>query len=75
MLFALAPDDKFQKLRQRIDNGYTDAMQATRNLIGIIVAGVFKLPASVQLRHDDFGGGNAFFGVHPSWNTAAVILN
>ena len=49
-------------------------MKPARNLIGIVVRGVFKLTASVQLGHDNLGGGHAFFLVHAHRNAAAIVL-
>jgi hypothetical protein len=42
---------------ERIDDRNADAVQTAGNLIGILV----ELTARVQLGHDDFRGGYAFF--------------
>ena len=75
MLLPIAPDRQVEPDRQRVDNGHANAVQAARHLIGIVVGRVFKLPACVQLRHDDFGGRHAFFGVNIGWDAAPIILN
>ena len=69
MLLAVAPDAQFQPDRQRVDDGDADAMQAARNLVGILV----EFSAGVQLRHDDLGRRNAFFVVDAGGDAAAVV--
>jgi hypothetical protein len=45
------------------------------NLVGIVVAGVLELAAGVQLGHDHFGGGDAFFAMNAGRNAAAIVLD
>ncbi len=71
VFFAISPNAQFQPFGQRIHNGYTNAVQAAGNLVGIAV----KFTASVQLRHDHFSGRNAFFFVDTHRNTTAIIAN
>ena len=60
----IAPYDQLQPFAQRVDHRDADAMQAARDLVGVAAfVGVVEFAAGVQLRHDDFGGRNAFFGV------------
>ena len=55
--------------RQGVDHGYTHTMQAARYFIRIAV----KLPASVQLSHNDFCRGATFCGMLADRNAAAII--
>ena len=66
---ALAADLEFQPNRQGVDHRNANAMQATRNLVGVLV----ELSAGMQLRHDDFGSGDAFGGVDIGRNAAAIV--
>ena len=66
---ALAPDAELQLLRQRIDHGDADAVQAAGDLVGILV----ELTAGVQLGHDDLGRRNAFALVDAGRDAAAVV--
>src|SRR5471032_1787323 len=50
--FAVAADGQLEQFRQRVDARYAHAVQAARDLVGVLV----ELAAGVQLRHDDFGG-------------------
>ena len=50
MLFAVATNGQLQPLRQRIDTGNTNTMQATRYLIAVLV----ELTAGMQDTHHDF---------------------
>ncbi len=52
MLLALAPDAALERRRQRIDDRHADAVQAARNLVGVLV----ELAAGVQLGEHDLGG-------------------
>ena len=56
---------------QRVDHRHADAVQAARNLVGILV----ELPAGVELGHDHLGGGDAFFGVDVGRDAAAVVFD
>ena len=51
VLFALAPDARAQPRRQRVDDRHADAVQAARDLVGILV----ELAAGVQLGEHDLG--------------------
>jgi hypothetical protein len=51
VFLAVAPDDEAQPFRKGIDAGHTDAVQATGNLVRILV----ELAAGVQHAHDDLG--------------------
>ena len=75
MLFAVAPDGEVEPFRQRVDDRDADAVEAARNLIGIVVAGVLELTAGVELGHDDLGRRNAFFGMDSGRNAAAIVLD
>jgi len=75
VLLAVAPDRQFQPFRQRVHHGHADAVQAARNLVGVIFRSVFELSARVELGHDHFGGGNAFAGMDASGNAASVVFH
>src|SRR3546814_7663808 len=75
VVFAIAPDGQFEPFAERVDHRYAHAVEATRNLVGIVVRGVLELAACMQLGHDDLGGRDAFFLVHVNRNAAAVILD
>ena len=62
-IFSLQPD------RQRIDDGHADAMQAARDLVGILV----ELAAGMELGHHHFGRRNALGRVHVGGNAAAIV--
>ena len=51
VLFAVPPDAQLQLGRQRIDDGHADAVQAARDLVGVLV----EFSAGMQLGHDDLG--------------------
>src|SRR5574343_514201 len=51
VLLAVPADGQAQELRQRIDAGNADAVQAARHLVGVLV----ELAAGVQLSQRDFG--------------------
>ena len=65
---ALTANSQLQRRGQRINNRHTDTMQATGNLIGIIV----KLPASMEHRHDHFSGRHTLL-VLLSGDTATIV--
>ena len=69
VLLAVAPDAQLQPGRQRVDDGDADAVQAARHLVGVLV----EFSARMQLGHDDFGGGHAFFRVDVGGDAAAVV--
>ena len=49
---AVAPDLEIERLRQRVDDGHADAVQAARDLVAVVV----ELAAGVKHRQHDFGG-------------------
>ncbi len=51
MLLAIAPDARLEPRGKRVDDRHADAMQAARDLVGVLV----ELAAGVQLREDDLG--------------------
>ncbi len=65
---AVAADFQLQPGRQRVDHGNTDAVQAARNLVGVLV----ELSAGMKLRHDDLGGRDALV-VHVGRNAAPIV--
>ena len=71
MLLAVAPDRELEPARQRIDDRDADAVQAAGDLVGVLV----EFPAGMQLRHDDFGGGDALALVDVGRNAAAVVAH
>ena len=71
MFLAVAPDPQLQFARQRVDDGNADAVQAAGDLVGVLV----EFSAGMQLRHDDFGGGNAFALVDVDGNAAAIVAH
>ena len=75
MLFAVAPDGELEPFAERIDDADADAVEAARDLVGVVVAGVLELTPGVELGHDDFGSRYAFFGMNPGWNAPAVVLD
>ena len=71
VLFAVAPDGQLQPRGERVHHGDAHAVQAARNLVGILV----EFAARMQLGHDDLGGGNAFLLVNLSRDAAAIVLD
>ena len=69
MLFAVAPDAQLEQRGQRIDDRDADAVQAARNLVGVLV----EFSAGMQLGHDDLGRRNAFALVDVGRDAAAVV--
>src|SRR5690606_22883486 len=65
---AVTVNDQAQVGGQGVDHGYTHAVQATGDLVAVVV----ELSAGVQHRHDHFRCRNAFF-MHVGRNTAAVV--
>ena len=66
---ALALDLELQLDRKRVDDRNADPVQTAGDLVGILV----ELAARMELRHDDFGGRNAFAGVDIRRDAAAVV--
>ena len=75
VLLAVAPDLELEHGRQRVDHRHADAVQAARDLVGVVVLALAELAAGVQLGHDHLGGGNAFLGVHAGGDAAAVVAH
>ncbi len=71
VLLAVAPDAQIQPLRQRIDHGDADAVEAAGHLVGILV----ELTAGMELGHDDLGRRHAFFLVDVDGDAAAVVAH
>jgi hypothetical protein len=71
MLLAVAPDGEIELGGKRVDDGDADAMQAARHLVGVLV----ELSPGMELRHDDFGGRDAFAFVDLGRNAAPIVLD
>ncbi len=61
--------------RQRIDDADSDAVEAARDFVGIVVGGVLELPAGMELGHDDLGRRHAFALVDAGRDAAAIVLD
>jgi hypothetical protein len=66
---AILVDGQPEVVGKCVDDGYTDAMEAARNLVRAVV----ELAAGVQDGHDDFRCGAPFLGMDVGRNAAAVI--
>ena len=75
VLLAVAPDLELQHGRERVDDGHADAVQAARDLVGVVVLAVAELAAGVQLGHHHLGGGDALLGVDVGRDAAAVVAH
>jgi hypothetical protein len=71
VLLAVLPDLEFQRLRKRVDDRDADAVQAARDLVGVLI----ELPAGVQLGHDHLGRRNAFLPVNADRNPPTVVAH
>ena len=69
MLLAAAPDAQVEPVGQRVDDRDADAVQAARDLVGILV----EFSAGMQLGHDDLGRRDAFLVVDVGRDAAAVV--
>ncbi|GJE72869.1 hypothetical protein CHKEEEPN_4430 [Methylorubrum podarium] len=69
VFLAAAPDPQLQAHRQRVDDRDADAVQATRDLVGVLV----ELTAGMELGHDDLGGRDPLLLVDVGGNAAAVV--
>ena len=69
--FAVAPDGELEPGRQRVDHRDADAVQAARDLVGVLV----ELPARMELGHDDFGRRDALALVDIGRDAAAVVAH
>src|SRR5688572_28954974 len=70
-LGAVAPDTDVEPLRQRVDDGDTDAVQTTGDRVALAV----ELAAGVQDRHDDLDGRTLLDRVHVDRDATAVVLD
>jgi len=76
-LVALAPDIavamnlELEPLGEEVHDGDADAVQTAGNFVRVVV----EFSAGVQLGHDHFGGGTAFFFVNVDGNAATVVLD
>ncbi len=68
---ALAQDLDLEPLGERVDDRDADAVQAARDLVGVVV----ELSARVQVRHDDLERLALVLLVHPDRDAAAVVLD
>src|SRR6266478_124359 len=66
---AVPRNFQLQPIRERVDHGDADAVQAAGNLVGFAV----ELSARAQHSEDDFRGGALFRGVHVDGDAAAVV--
>src|ERR1700685_4741984 len=71
MRLAVAPDGELEPSRQRVDHRDADAVQAAGNLVRVLV----EFSASVQLGHDDLGGGDAFALMDVDRDAAAIVAH
>ena len=75
MFFAVAPDGEVEPFRERVDDADADAVEAARDLVGILVIGVVELTPGVELGHDDLGRRDAFAFVDSGRDAAAIVLD
>ena len=68
---AVAPNLDVEALRQRVDHRDADAVEAARDLVGVVV----ELPARVEVRHDDLERLALVLVVHPDRDAAPVVLD
>ena len=66
---AVARDGERQRAGKRIHDGNADAVQAARDLVGVVV----EFSAGVQHGHDDLGCRAVFFRVDVGRDAAAVV--
>ncbi len=71
MLLAGPPDAELQPVAQRVDDRDADPVQATRNLVAVLV----ELPAGMKLGHDDLGCRDALLGMDIGRNPAPVVAD
>ena len=65
----VAPDGHLQPVAQRVHAAHADAVQAARDLVGVLV----ELAAGVEHRHHDLDGRLALGRVHRDRDAAAVV--
>ena len=68
---AVARDSERQRARERVHDRNADAVQAARDLVGVVV----EFSASVQHGHDDLGCRTPFFAVDIGRNAPAIVLD
>ena len=69
MHLAATMNRQHQMFGQRVDDRHADAVQAARDLVGIVV----ELAAGMQHRHDDLGRGASLFRVQIDRDSATVV--
>ena len=69
VLVAVAPDAQVQPVGQAVDHRDADAVQAARDLVGVLV----ELPAGVQDGHDHLGRRDALALVDVDRDAAAIV--
>ena len=69
ILLTAAPDAHFHPFGQRVHHRRTHAMQAARNLVGILV----ELAARMQPRQHYFGSADTFLSMDIHGDAAAII--
>ena len=69
VLLATAPDGRVELLRQRVDNGYTYAMETAGEFVVI----GRKFTARVQAGHDQLNATDLFLGMDINWHPAAIV--
>ena len=69
VFLAVTENAQLEPARQGVDHRDADAVQAARDLVGILV----EFPARMELGHDDLGGRDALPGVDVDGNAATVI--
>ena len=75
VLLAVAPDLELEHGGERVDHRHADAVQAARDLVGVVVLALAELAAGVQLRHHHLGGRDALLGVDAGGDAAAVVAH
>ena len=68
---AVALDVDLQPLRERVDHGDTNAVQAARNLVALAA----ELAAGVELREDDRHSRETLVGHHAGRDPGAVVAD
>ena len=75
VLLVVAPDFQLQHGGQCVHDRDADAVQAARDLVGVVVLAFAELAAGVQLGHHHLGGGDALLGVDVGRDAAAVVAD
>ena len=71
VFLAVTPDRQLETVREGVDDRDPDTMQATRDLVGIVI----EFAARVQHGHDDLGGRHPFFRMNTDRNAATIVSN